>query len=309
MISQKYSFILIFKALLFLFIFAPLFFSCNKFDGTQTIPAYIHIEKITLVDNPNINEGSLSNKITDAWVYVDDELIGAFQLPATFPVLKSGKHKISIHPGIKMNGMLGTRVEYEFYKNIDITDFNFVEDSIIKIDTLVTRTSYRDNLNLDWKEDFDDGTILFQKRTGSDTNIIQTIAPANLFEGTPTGIVNLDQNHTFFEIEPVGDNFVLPKNSSPVFLEMNYKTNNSFYVGLLVYSSSSQTIPSAKVSTIALYPSSEWKKIYINFTPDVSDYYNATSFKFFIGGYKDDGIQNAEILFDNIKMVYFKTSK
>jgi len=290
--------------------FTPLLFSCNKFDGDQTIPAYIHIEKITLTDNPFINEGSLSNKITDAWVYVDDELIGAFELPATFPVLKKGKHKISIHPGIKMNGMSGTRVEYEFYKNIDITDFNFVEDSIIKIDTLITRTSYRDNVNLDWIEDFEDGSIKFKKRTGSDTNIIKTNATGKVFEGGFSGIISLNQS--FFEIEPIepsGSNFNLPKNSAPVFLEMNYKTNNNVYIGLLVYTSGSITIPSAKVSTIVLNPSTEWKKIYINFTPDISDYYNATSFKFFIGGYKDNGIQNAEILFDNIKLVYFKTSK
>jgi hypothetical protein len=102
---HKYSFVSIFKITLLLFLFIPLLFSCNKFDGDQTIPSYIHIDKITVVDNPTLNEGSLSNKITDAWVYVDEELIGAFELPATFPVLKKGKHKISIHPGIKLNGI------------------------------------------------------------------------------------------------------------------------------------------------------------------------------------------------------------
>ena len=88
---QKYSFPSDLKIFFFLLFFTTLLFSCNKFDGDQTIPAYIHIEKITLADNPIISEGSLSNRITDAWVYVDDELIGAFELPATFPVLKKGE--------------------------------------------------------------------------------------------------------------------------------------------------------------------------------------------------------------------------
>ncbi len=308
---HKYSFHYDFKKFLVLFIFTSFLFSCDKFDGDQTVPSYIHIEKITLVDNPDptVVEGSLSNKITDAWVYIDDQLIGAFELPATFPVLKKGKHTISIYSGIKMNGISGTRVQYDFYKKIDIVGLNLVEDSIIKIDTLLTKTMYKENISF-WIEDFEGGTINtinFQKRTNSDTTVVPTSNTGKVFEGNYSGIVT---SNAFFEIEPKGDNFILPKNApAGVFLEMNYKANNTFYVGLLVYSTTTSTTPSNQVSTIALYPTSEWKKIYINFAPDIADNYNAASFKFFIGGYKDAGNQTAEVYFDNIKLVYFKTSK
>ncbi|MFZ4399120.1 MAG: hypothetical protein ACOYO1_03710 [Bacteroidales bacterium] len=306
---HKYSFLPNFKISFFLAIAGLLLFSCNKFDGDQTIPSYIHIDKINLIDNPAINEGSLSNKITDAWVYVDDELIGAFELPATFPVLKKGNHKISIYPGIKLNGISGTRVQYDFYKKISISDSILVEGNTTQLDTLYT--SYKDEslINI-WKEDFESSSINFQKRALSDTSIsiIQTFNPANLFDVSPAGIVTIGPNQTKFEVEPRGDNFIFPKSSSPVFLEMNYKTNNTVYVGLLVYQTN-QTIPSNQVSTIALRPTTEWKKIYINFTPDINDYYNASSYKFFIGAAKDAGVQTAEILFDNIKLVYFKTAK
>ncbi len=304
---HKYSFFSVFKNLSLLIVSAVLLFSCDKFDGDQTIPSYIHIEKIILEDNPNIIEGSLSNKITDAWVFVDDKLIGAYELPVTFPVLKKGIHNISIYPGIKMSGMVGTRVIYDFYKKIDIPDFNFVEDSIANIDTLITKTTYKDNLTI-WEEDFEGSSIKFQKRTNSDTTVIKTNIAGNVFEGAFSGIVTIDQNHTFFEIETKGDNFILPKNSSPVFLEMNYKTNNSVIIGLLAYWSDQTTLMN-QVSTISLKPTSEWKKIYINFTPDIGDNYSASSFKFFIGALKDNGIQTAEILFDNIKLVHFNTSK
>jgi hypothetical protein len=307
---QKYFFARAVKTILFLLLFIPWLISCNKFDGDQTIPAYIHIENIKLEENPFIFEGTLSNKITDAWVYVDDILIGAFELPATFPVLQNGKHKISIYPGIKMNGMAGTRVQYEFYKSIIITDSNLVVGNTINLDTL--HTQYKDLASdnkeiVFWEENFDDATIKFQKRINSDTTVIQTNLP-NVFEGSHSGIVTIDSQHNFFEMETKGDNFVLPKGASPVFLEMNYKTNNSLYIGLLVYQPN-QSYPSNQVSTIKLKPTTEWKKIYINFTPDISDYYSAGSFKVFFGAYKDEGIQTAEIYLDNIKLVHFKTSK
>ncbi len=281
-----------------------LLYSCDKFEGDMTIPSYLQIEKIKLVDNPNINEGSLSNKITDAWVYVDDELIGAFELPAKFPILKKGQHKITILPGIKMNGISGTRISYPFYKSIEIYNFNLVPDSITKIDTNLLVTSYLDNTKFAWKEDFEDGGVSLQKRSNSDTGIYKTNIPQYVFEGTYSGLVNLLSNQNFFEIETI-DNFVLPKNGSPVFLEMNYKNNNIFMVGFFAYYSN--TIK--QVATITLYPTSEWKKIYINLTPDLANEYNASSFKIFFGHYKQETVNEAVIVFDNIKLVHFNTSK
>ncbi len=275
--------------------------SCEKFDGDQTIPAYIQIDKFILEKNAILAEGSLSNKITDVWVYVDDELIGAFELPAKFPVLKKGKHTITLAPGIKMNGIGSTRVEYPFYKKIYLYDFNLTEDSISHIDTTLTKTSYRDDTDFKWKEDFEDGGVSMQKRSGSDTNIIKSSIVGNVFEGSYSGLIYLDQNQNFFEIETI-HNYVLPKNGSPVFLEMNYKSNNTVRVGLLAY------FPSkiVQISTLVLYPSTEWKKIYINFTPDLSDLYAATDFKIFFGEYKSSENQTVSVFFDNIKLLHRK---
>jgi hypothetical protein len=278
-----------------------IFFSCDKFDGDQTIPAYIQIDKFILDKNAILAEGSLSNKITDVWVYVDDELIGAFELPAKFPVLKKGKHTITLAPGIKMNGIASTRVEYPFYKKIYLYDFNLSEDSTSHIDTTLTKTSYREDTDFKWKEDFEDGGVSMQKRSGSDTNIIKTSITGNIFEGLYSGLIYLDQNQSFFEVETI-HNYILPKNGSPVFLEMNYKSNNTVRVGLLAY------FPTkiVQISTLVLYPSAEWKKIYINFTPDLSDLYAATDFKIFFGEYKSSENQTVSVLFDNIKLVHRK---
>lgn len=274
--------------------------SCEDFDGDQTIPAYIQVDKFILDKNSNLAEGSLSNKITDVWVYVDDELIGAFELPAKFPVLKKGKHKITLAPGIKMNGMSGTRVVYPFYKKIEITDSNLVEGNILHLDSSLTHTAYSENVKFSWKEDFEDGGVSIQRRTGSDTNLVATSLIANVFEGFSSGLIYLNANQNFYEVETI-NKFVLPKNGSPVFLEMNYKTNNPVRIGLLAYYSSKIV----QTATVVLNPTSEWKKIYINFTPDISDSYSALDYKIFFGEYKSSTNTTASILFDNIKLVHW----
>jgi len=52
-------------------------------NPAEPIPSYIHIDKIDLTTDYS-SQGTSSNKITDAWIYVDNELIGAFEMPVTF---------------------------------------------------------------------------------------------------------------------------------------------------------------------------------------------------------------------------------
>ena len=63
---------------IFIIFFSLLLFSCNELD--LGIPNYLIIEEINVNDNTTAN-------ITDAWVYVDDNLIGVYELPANFPTL------------------------------------------------------------------------------------------------------------------------------------------------------------------------------------------------------------------------------
>ncbi len=64
-------------------VIAALSGGCEKKDDASLVPSYLYIEKIGL--NTQYEQGTASHKITDAWVYVDETLIGAFELPATIP--------------------------------------------------------------------------------------------------------------------------------------------------------------------------------------------------------------------------------
>ena len=284
------------------FILLILLNSCEKFKGDQTIPSYIQIDTLYLIDNPLLEEGSLSHNITDVWIYVDDQIIGAFELPALFPVLHQGKHKLTISAGIKLNGIAATRVPYPFYKPIIIGDFDFVIDSIIKIDT---STMYYDNTDFPWKENFEDAFITLETTTKSDTTLeIKYHDPNDEVLGHKSGLVYLDDVKIIFECATnVGEDegFVLPGGGASVFLELNYKTNNEVVIGLFI-NSYSQVI---QQPVLNLNPSNGlWKKIYVNFTSIVSSSTNAIDFNVFLGAVKQYDVANPEILFDNIKLIH-----
>lgn len=281
-------------ALLFLSIF-----SCNKFEGDQTVPAYISIDTINL-NTDYFSQGSNSHNITDAWVYVNDQLIGAFELPATIPILARGKQKLEIRPGIKLNGIGGTRVPYPFYQPYTVQDFNFIEDSIRKINPV---TSYYNTVGYAWLEDFEGTSISLSKTAQSDTSIYKT-TPINNPEAflseysSYSGIVNLTPDKNSFKIASFNA-FILPGNGSPVMLEVDYKCDRSFGVGM--FASISGTI--VDIPLIVVNKSETWNKIYINLGPNISAYTSASDFKvYFESSVFDDN--EASYYFDNIKLIY-----
>ena len=115
--------------------------SCEKEDENsigETIPAYIQIDAISIDD---VND---TEKITDAWVYINDQLQGVYELPSLFPVLSTGKQNIRIKGGIKNNGISSSRRAYPFYKSF-IQEKNLKADQITSMYPIV---SYIDSTNI-----------------------------------------------------------------------------------------------------------------------------------------------------------------
>ena len=93
-----------------LFYFTIIFIlsSCELLNIEEENPSLITIESIEL-------NGNHTNKITDAWLYIDNEFQGVFPLPASFPVFKTGNQKILIEAGIKKNGISASRESYPYF--------------------------------------------------------------------------------------------------------------------------------------------------------------------------------------------------
>lgn len=267
--------------------------SCEIYNPEEEIPSYIHIDSISLVTNSAL-QGSNSNKITDAWIYIDDQLIGAFELPVTFPVLVEGRHQIKVRAGIKMNGIAATRIRYPFY-GFYLQDIDLSREKITKVDPVV---NYSSVATFTWMENFENPGISISTSINSDTTFQKTQLSSEVFEGTTAMAVYLDESHPFFEcISSSG--YDLPKAGDDVFLEMNYKSNNPFSIGIYAHK------PSGTKQTEALIinPSDSWNKIYISLTSVVSGEPDATGYSIYLGMVKESSVANPTLLIDNIKLV------
>jgi hypothetical protein len=258
--------------------------ACQKEENTNTTPAYIKIDTITL------DENNTTTNITDAWVYINDQLQGVYELPATFPVLKNDIQTLRIKAGIKSNGIASSRIAYPFYASF-INTVMLTPNQTITVNPTV---SYLDSLNF-WVEDFEEAGVDLETTVISDTTLLEfTDSLGNQYGG---GVLN-DSLITF---EIATDELLdLPQAGAPVFLELDYKCNTEFLVGMYV------NFPQSVLQKDLLWINAkdDWNKIYINLTSTISEGVGAESFKVFIGMKRGFSLDKNELYFDNVKLVY-----
>ena len=255
--------------------------ACQKEENPNTIPAYLKIDTITL------DENNTTTNITDAWVYINDQSQGVYELPAEFPILEDGVQFLRIKAGIKSNGIASSRIAYPFYAS-DTSTVIFTPNQTITVNPTV---SYLDSLDF-WLEDFEEGLSL-------DTDSLSF--SIDNFNGIDNkyGKITLQDSMflseiTTFELPP------LPQSNAPVFLELDYKCNTEFLIGMYV------NFPQSVLQKDLLWinPKDDWNKIYINLTSTISEGVGAESFKVFIGMRRDFSLDKNEVYFDNLKVVY-----
>lgn len=277
---------------IFLFIIGIIFNSCSKEDYVATVPAYISIPSITLTTNLT-TEGSASSNIVDAWVYVNDDLVGVYELPAKFPVLKEGTVSVKVYAGIKDNGISTNRTRYLLY------DPHVEEVDLIPGETkeIVANVTYSADANFPWIEDFEGASLSFLYTTGSDT--IFNKQSSIVKEGGFSGQVYLEDDMNFFEATSIAFN-TIPKNGSTVYLEMDFKTNEFLHVG--VY------LDDEQLAYVTLNTTDDWKKVYLNLKDIVGSRQLASEMRVFIGVKEESAAfstSNPQVYLDNIKLVHF----
>lgn len=106
---RSWKLILVFGGLSFLLL------GCEKAKA----PAYLHIPEWNFQSKPG--EGTGSQKITELWVYQNEQLLGIYSTPANIPIIDLNRSKIQILPGIKNNGLSDSRIRYPFFQTLDTT--------------------------------------------------------------------------------------------------------------------------------------------------------------------------------------------
>ncbi len=266
-----------------IFVFLFIFISCEKDDK---IPSYLKVNDVNL--NYNENFGSITENITDVWVYIEDNLQGVYEIPVEFPVLEEGIKNIRVKAGIKANGIASTRIQYPFYSSF-LDTINLVKEETIEI---FPTFSYNDAFDAKF-ENFENASTIVDSTISSEIDFT---------------IVNEDENkYAFAEIisplinfEIATQDLTLPQQGAPVYLELDYKSSTEFLVGMYI------NYPQDVVKSELVWVTSkqDWNKIYINLTQTVSESIGAQSFKVFFNMRRNDPSSNEEISLDNIKVLY-----
>ena len=277
---------------LFLVIACMLMNGCDMINPAEPVPSYIEVDSIGVFTD-EATQGSSSSRLSDVWVTVDGTFLGGYELPARIPLLYEGEHTVQLRAGILLNGIEGTRVAYGVFDDYKTT-VNFQPGGIQRIVPQVTYFSYT---HFPLIEDFDHSSLFLDRAPDSDTGFI-VINDANSFESN-CGAVYLDNAHSFFKCQSV-DSFSRPDGNAPVYIEINYKCNAEFTVGVKARTD----LGGFDQELLIVRSSADWKKIYVNLTPVISQTFSADDWKIYLYAAKPGEQTTATLYFDNIKLVY-----
>ena len=282
---------------LILLLFSVLVFpSCNLINPSEPQPSYLHVNHMVVTSN-YATQGTNSAKVKDVWAYVDGNYIGTFELPARFPILLTGVHHVVLGAGIYINGISATREAYPMYKFYS-GDVTFTAGKTSVIDTATV--GYFPDLQYTWFEDFEGSGYSLDTLPSSVGNLVLDTLSADRFEGH--ACLHLPITTTDSVIECVTNNYYpLPKGIDS-YLEMNYRCDQPFLVGLYAkdLAGDDQTYP-----VISLNASPTWNKIYIKLTPTVNAVLQISGgFKVYVGAVLQSGMTQGNVFIDNMKLIH-----
>ena len=304
-----------------IFLVVLVLFSCKKFKGTQEIPSYVRVEPWTFTTDYRIY-GAATHAITDAWLYVDGNLLGCYEIQShddgkyvMIPVLEKGSHKLQIYPGIKMNGIASTRIQYPFYKPFVITS-DLTPGEIQTVDPSTVYYSIDStSMRFEMKQDFEEINNMFAANADVkiDTSFSKAVMKQRSHRTDPNAWMDPNDtlNHYRSARVQLNDSIRrfrlasrelrdLPAVGNYVLLELDYKCDEDFLFGMFVHTSQNG------IWAKELYwvkATDTWKKIYLNMSPTVTDNYNADYLKFYFEGYAGTA-DSTNFYFDNIKLIY-----
>ncbi len=276
------------RIVLLMFISAALFFSCKK--NPETEPTFfLRAEPVKV--NPTALQGSSSHNITDIWLYVDGQFQGAYPVGNLMPVVTKNKSvTIDAFAGIENNGIGDTRIPWLLYQKLQY-------DTLIASGQHITRQftfNYNPAVTFDWVEDFEGSAgVTLVKSPISEVGYV--LSPASdSFEGKSIEMV-LNSTQLIGQLEST-KSFTLPPANSNVYLELNYKCNTKFEVGLFGTGTSEKP-------ALIVNPKDTWNKIYIQLAAVVNSEPKAPSYKVYFRMINGEAAE-PKVQLDNIKLLY-----
>ncbi|NNC82427.1 MAG: hypothetical protein HKN79_02540 [Flavobacteriales bacterium] len=275
--------------------------SCDLINPNEEEVSFLRIEEIGLeVRNGGIEEGSPSEKIIDVWLNVNDELIGAYEMPVDIPILNQGPVDIKIFGGIQINGLSTERTRYPFYDFYN-TEIELIPGASV---TLEPTLNYIADVLVFNNEDFEGTGFQFERSVTSDT-IMESIPnpdPSDVLQGDKIGALYLDEERDHFKVNSTLELDLAFKNIA--YIELDYKVEGPFTVGLR------RSQPSILDYSIAGFNPSldengqaQWNHVYVELNQAIDLLGNEDEYEIFIEGY-NTGMGVKTYYFDNVKVIH-----
>jgi hypothetical protein len=285
---------------------AALIFVSGCDRETEPIPSYIRIDSVSV--KTLAGQGNPIHEISALNVYIDEQFIGVYEIPCTLPVLFTGKHKLSVIPSVRINGVVNQHVVHRLFKRADTT-IDLMEGKITTAGNIMLQ--YKDNIEFPWVEDFEDGNseLVRLYSAKGDTSYITTEAFSlnGRYEGNTRCMkVVIAAADTAKTVDMASFKYFgnLPFMGTDIMLEFDIKTPVPVQVAMIRKNSSGKLY----LPYVYLFETGgKWKRFYINLIYELYNQPADTEIQLLISPIKTEEIKTEQIiLIDNIRFSYPK---
>ena len=282
-----------------IFIISIILLLANSCVKNNTDPSWLYIDNWVLQANQTDLEGELTHNITDAYLLIDDKVIGYFELPIKIPLLQNGSKKITLYPAIHNNGISSTKKTYPFLEPYTIIT------SLSKNETVKINPSTKYLTNTKFRiENFENDASIKLETSPNFPPILKTASdPSILKYGQYYGWIHLTKSDSIWM--GTTTKMSLPQYGSEVYLEIDYMNTNRLLTGVNAYGALAfRANPNIQLNA-QKNSEKKWKKIYIDLKEIISYSTNYNLFEQYLEAELDSGQVSTDIYIDNIKLVYF----
>ena len=270
----------------------------------STIPSYVFIKKFK-INTDLLTQGDTSHDIVDVWLFQNNEFKGSFGLPTYIPITEKDKNNIKLRAGVKRSGQDDQRLLHPFFTDYD----TILPLNDLGSDTISPIVSYLPNCKFPLLQDFEGNSSFFtinNKKTGDSIAKINDLDAWKLNNNSAKFILS-DSTYQLFYVSKELSN--LPANGISLYLEVDYKCTDQFFIGLYV----NPLVGDSKRYPVLTTNSTngKWKKLYLDLATEVGSEIAkngaGTTFQIFFMVQKsgDPLVDNTHLFIDNVKLVHF----
>lgn len=280
---------------------------CQLINPDEELPVYVSIQDARVLVDETLNTYSPLG-VKDAWVFLQGEQIGIFELPAVIPILpeKVG-NSLRIGGGIFDTGLSTFRVEYPFWDDINVSI-----DGAEPLDTVVITPRFeyfpRDTTIIyAFEAGFEGGSSNLQSISPASTYTNIQISSQDRFVGLQSGKVSFTPDKYQFEASsPI---LSLPQSgNNDIWCEVTYKNDIPFTV-LMIGLAPGSPIEVELPTNVLFFSPDEWNTAYIHLNDLARSIPDGSIFKLlFRASSQEAGSatgRTGTIFLDQIRLIHF----